>query len=341
MARDELILIENRAKELFCNVLLNYHEDIQLVQLAKLPGLHLGTSIRNHNDEKEISPKEFRHCVGTCSNFLMRKLYEDYFGTVIAQLTFYQNYIRYAIPIPEPNHHLISIINMGQNSDTFYHKNDKHSFINFRQILERFTGKRYEYYHNTNEKPSFINFENPENCSHLSKPLIIILKEIFEFRKKHLNFGTDSHPFTNDDLMSLKSRIGTSSGELIRYCQILEIPGYEIGVPYIRANTELLVPAADRSRRHIETCMRHMQRERNFEQTGGVQFTLVLYKKIARMTIPINENFLVSISIDYWNSQKQNFSNLNADDTTVPEFTKKILTKINKFDEKIYNKFEL
>jgi len=291
--------IKARIKHNFCIPIVKEHNFIHECSVAKMPGILLASfKSETYNPPSEsYDPEE--HVTKNCLRQLARKEYEHFLGKCYYSMTSYKNTVR--ITIPHKKNFLIIL-----NTQSSIMEDD------FMQLVQN-------YYWNVVQKIEKLKLK----CT--TKLQLFNEGEIS--RKEMLEDFFSDEPKNRPELNASLKKIGFN--KKMRYIAI----GTEDGIPLARVvnvNEPLLLPKFDEFEYFIETAAGITMRDKFSSILGGYKFNLVVYEKIAVLTIPeTDKKFFTLVTFD--NKMKDKEASKYERDCEHEFYFPKLMDKITKF----------
>jgi len=290
--------IEARIKQNFCIPLFEKHNFIVYCSFAKMPGIWLASWKREGYEFPSRSYNPTKHVIKNCLRQLARKEYEHFFGKCYYSMTNYNNIVRIVIP-----HKKIFLIAL--NAQLKIMKDD------FRQLDQ-------DYYRGVVQKIE----ELKEKCTMKSQL----------FKEEKISSADMLKDFFSDEPKNLlelnESLKNIDFNKKMRYIAI----GTREGIPLARlvnTNKPMLLSKFDEFEYFIENASGIKMRDHFSSIFGGTKFNLVVYEKIAAMTIPVADEFFVLAIFD--NKMKDKEASPDEKKCEHNLYFPESMTAINKF----------
>lgn len=108
----------------------------------------------------------------------------------------------------------------------------------------------------------------------------------------------------------------------IRYASVVSMRSYPLG-RYQRVKTPMILTSYDELEHLVESISRQKMRRKTIQYFGFVNFTFSVYEKLARLSIPIDDRFVLFLTLDH---------NPNNPDEFNPKKISKIFDFLTKVD---------
>jgi len=113
----------------------------------------------------------------------------------------------------------------------------------------------------------------------------------------------------------------------IRHAAIVSMKSYPLGF-YIRQNTSMILTRFDQLDHLVEAISRQKLRGSTIQYFGRVRFTFSVYEKLARLTIPIGDDYVLFLTIDHDPRYPEEF---------YPPSILQILNELKSFDSNLFD----
>jgi len=298
--------IKERVTYHFCNPIIDKIDFVDHCSFAKMPGVWLASKKREEETSKSTNLKNKtiaynykEHIVKNCLRQLLRKEYEHAFGKCCYSMTNYNNILRVTIPYGKK---FLIILNLQLKIMDEFNQLSQECYCKVIQTMEKLKEL-------CNMK--LQSFNNGEITS------VEMLDDFFSKTPKHF-----------PELRKLLRDVNFN--KKIRYISI----GTVNGIPLERlviTKERLLLDDFDEFEYFVETASGIKMRGNFSSFFGGTKFNLVVYEKIAVMTIPVPDtDFFVLVTLDANNGDGKDFDDEKKRDSFYfPDSMKKLFDFID------------